>query len=364
MPTATNTHNATPGTAHVAAAPAATDIRLVVHRAMTSNRDATLGPPPLSPTVGRALDAAATGLRGGRVADCLPPRPAPRPRRAPGLPGVITITPNRTAQPRQVTTDAPPTRTQLASLLAAENLTHDLLATGFPADLATRADVIAGTIGGIGTAWRARGLDRRGITGAEAAAVHHLNHVRPADRAMRFVTTNKLRAVLIDNLDDLRGSAGLDEDEQRLADAAARLHERPRVIWADLSRVAAPAMLVDRFHHTHLLGTIERDTWTLRKVAEDLASAAAHLTLTARAHGRELSPEQLLAGVRGVRVSAHLAPNAGRHFTAQLAENRIVVGPNHSLGACAACATTTHLPTSSNPASPSRVDAVGQGAAR
>jgi hypothetical protein len=249
------------------------------------------------------------------------------------LAGSITIVRNRTSQTQHRHLTFAPTAAELASLLAGEHLAHDLLRTGMPDSLAAQADAIAHYAAPIYKAYAARNLERRGVHTAEAAARHFLNHGRPND--LVFTPAAGLRR-WYDEQCELADLETRDQD-------VTRLLSRPRLVWAHPGGIER-GLLVDRFHHTHLRGAIERDTWTRRKVAEALAGIDAVLA-PAYAHGGNLAPG--IANL-GVRVHAHRAPKVGVHFLPDYAAGagRPVVGGHHRLGGCQHCSPRTALPNS------------------
>lgn len=279
-------------------------------------------------------------------------------RARPRLAGSITL--NRTTQQASAGASADPTRANLAWLLAAERLSHDLLALGMPSDLAAQANAIATLSEPVMAAFGRHGLDRRGPVVAEAATRYLIHHAQPA--GLRFVPLGKLRRWYADQREvndqqiDATGStdaaystapydgapsAATDTPSDTPSDvkrSAGKFFQRPRLIWAAATGIA-DGVLVDRFHHTHLTGLVEHDTWIRRKVIEDLGAAA---DLVAFAYAGNLAggaPAML-----GVRVHTHRAPNAGMHFLPKIVEGRVLIGPHHRLGGCAACISEPNLP--------------------
>lgn len=264
------------------------------------------------------------------------PATAPARTRPRSLPGSILVTRNRTSQRTDEPLSFAPTAADLAALMAGEHLAHDLLTTGMPASLAAQADAIAHFAEPIYREWALRRLERRGVQVAEAAARHYLTHGQPA--ALEFASTGHLLRWYAEQCEQPATA----DDAPAVDEAAARLVRRARLMWVD---PAGPehGVLLDRFHHAHLRGALERDTWIRGKVAEDLASIDALLLPVYTAGIAQPGVANL-----GVRVHAHRAPNTGIHFLPEAAAGggRPVPGGHHRLGGCQHCVTRTVLPNS------------------
>jgi hypothetical protein len=275
-----------------------------------------------------ALDAATAAAVG--------PVSAPTRTRPRSLPGSILVTRNRTSQRTDQPLSFAPTPADLAALLAGEHLAHDLLTTGMPATLAAQADAIAHFAEPIYREWALRRLERRGVQVAEAAARHYLTHGQPA--GLEFAPTGHLLRWYTEQ----REETATADDAPTLDESAARLVRRARLVWVHPTG-PEHGVLLDRFHHAHQRGALERDTWIRSKVAEDLASIDA-LLRPANASGHHA----LGVANLGVRVHAHRAPNTGIHFLPETPAGggRPVPGAHHRLGGCQHCVARTVLPNS------------------
>ncbi|TQJ49276.1 hypothetical protein [Phycicoccus sp. SLBN-51] len=304
------------------------------------NRNAGVEP-TVHPDLAGALDRAAVeqfvaGAGSRRTTQTTAPRPQP-------LHGTVLITRNRTSAPSNRTLCFAPTAADLAALLAGEHLAHDLLASQTPTTLAAQNDAIAHYIAPIVTAYQVRSLERRGVQVAEAAARHYLNHGQPAGLA--FVRSGHLRRWWAEQLtatdphDQLDTAHAAAEAEAEGHDAAARLLHRPRLAWTHPAGLEH-GLLLDRFHHTHQRGALERDTWIHGKVAQDLTSIDA---LLRHAGPRSDAPAPEVANL-GVRVHAHRAPNVGVHFLPDYTSGRPRRGNHHRIGGCQHCTTRVALP--------------------
>lgn len=284
-------------------------------------------------------------------------RQAPDSRPRP-LAGSVVITRNRTSAAQVRDLSFAPTAPERAAILAGEHLAHDLLASGMPDDLAAQADAIAHYIDPICKAYEVRKLERRGVSFAEAAARHFINHCQPTD--LVFTRTSTLirwhaeqrdvtEMAHVAGNDETLAAAGFDTDvtdaDEVSADgeAAARLVRRPRLAWTHPDGPEHGFML-DRVHHTHMRDVIERDTWIRRKVTEDLVSIDAFL---AAAPGPATTPDPRRVNL-GVRVHAHRAPHVGIHFLPDYTatSTRPILGAHHRIGGCKHCATRLALPNS------------------
>jgi hypothetical protein len=250
----------------------------------------------------------------------------------------VLITRNRTSAAGKRTLSFAPTRAQMAAILAGEHIAHDLLATGMPDSLAEQADAIAAVIDPIIATYDVRHLEKRGVQFAEAAARHFINHCQPATLAL--ATRSHLARWRAEH-----GTNPVEHDplhDEDAGEAPARLLGRPRLAWTHPDGPES-GLLLDRFHHTHQRGAIERDSWMRRKVAEDLASIHALLT---SATGSQPAPHPVQLANLGVRVHAHRAPNVAIHFLPDYTAGTSapVLGEYHLVGGCAHCATRRALP--------------------
>ena len=221
------------------------------------------------------------------------------------LPGPITF--NRTTTPKTRDIHAQPSKADMAWLLAAEGLSHELLKGSLPDTLSARAGLFAALVEPIKAEFRRSGLDRRGSVVLEAATRYLLHNAMPD---LTFISGKTLRRWNADQCDQYENLDHCDEAGAATHAAAhramARLTERRRVMWAHPQGISS-GLLIDRFHHTSLRGLVARDTWVHRKVAEDLTSVAA---LLRHPHLPEVPPPAVL----GVRVIAHRRPNSSLHF--------------------------------------------------
>lgn len=330
--------------------------QLAVRNLMNSARRAALGSPDeldeqIEPGFGAEFDEAMTAAMRRLGGELSGSRAAQRRTQRPRLTGPITY--NKTSATTNVDINAAPTKSDLAWLLAAERMTHDVLSVGVPDHLAGQAHLFAVLTEPVKTAYARHGLDRRGTVTFEAAARYLVHHAQPAH--LRFVTAGQLRRWRADQLDlrdthpaadsghaDHQVHAGADAgDPATAAGTGARLFARNRVLWAHPDGIGH-GLLIDRFHHTHRAGLTARDSWTLRKVAEDLTSINDFLATYASAPTTSSAPAG--AGVLGVRVLTHRAPNNGLHFVPELRNGRAYVATHHRIGDCDICATRTCLP--------------------
>ncbi|MCK9822797.1 hypothetical protein NOCD_04805 [Nocardioides cavernae] len=280
--------------------------------------------------------------------------PAQRQSRAPrtsaprSLPGSVLITRNRTSAASQRTLSFAPTKAQMAAILAGEHLAHDLLAAGMPDSLLDQADAIARVIDPIIATYDVRRLEKRGVQFAEAAARHFINHCQPA--TLVLASRSHLTRWHDEHGTNMAELDVLDGEAPTAPETVARLLGRPRLAW---THPAGPrdGLLLDRFHHTHQRGAIERDTWMRRKVAEDLTSIHELLTSTTGSHPahetHSVHPAQ--QANLGVRVHTHRAPNVGIHFLPDYTTGNgaPVLGAHHRVGGCEHCAARRALPNTS-----------------
>lgn len=239
-----------------------------------------------------------------------------------------------------------PTRRDLAALCAAEELSHELLATGFPTTLAEQAKALAFFGGLVADRWSGQGLDRRGPMFADAASLYLTRHAQPTE--LEFSPTNALRKWYGNTAD-----AAADAADAQLEDGAdsqvgfardgldTSFISRRRIVWT-VNGDPADGILLDRFHPAHRSGAVTRDRWAHAKVAADLSDAEAFLAPAAVLAGDPTLPSR---AILGVRVLSHLAPGASAHFVPTLAANgTLVIGGHHPLGGCRWCTSTAHLP--------------------
>ena len=263
------------------------------------------------------------------------------------LPGPITF--NRTTTPKTRDIHAHPSDKDMAWLLAAEGLSHELLKGGLPDTLPAQAELFAALVEPIKAEFRKRGLDRRGNVVLEAATRYLLHHAKPD---LTFVSGGALRrwnadqCDQYDNLDHCDDAGAANHAAARRA--LLRLTTRRRVLWAHPDGINS-GLLIDRFHHTHIKDLVGQDSWVRRKVAEDFTSLADLLRHSAEPH---LPGTEALPAVLGVRVLSHRVPNESVHFTATVVGGRITVGRHHVLGGCEVCAPAPAVPNAG--ATPSR----------
>lgn len=259
--------------------------------------------------------------------------------------GSVVIAPNR-RQRSNTPLNVTPTRTNLAAIVAAETLAHDLYAAGFPADLASQNALLVDLCDPL-VFERSAELDRRGVAFLEAAARFLVTHHHHA--SLRFLPQRELLNLWNERVDQTSAN-DVGERSSKVDEAAAlpALARRRRVLWAHTEGPAV-GLLVDRIHHTPRSGIIEVDTWIRRKVAQDLRNIAnlqAVLSDEPTGTHDEATKDGMSGGehgVLGVRVFSHRAPNAGVHFTAAI--NHIgqpVVEGHHRIGGCDACRSSTH----------------------
>ncbi|GAA2165147.1 hypothetical protein [Pedococcus bigeumensis] len=306
---------------------------LAASQLMSLHLSASYDPQPLRDRRAHALDREHAPVLDGR-----------RPRQ---LGGDVTLRRNSTSS-RPTTPAGPdlaanPTRSDLAALLAGEELTHELLATGLPDTLAEQANTIGFHLARVTERWAGSGLDRRGPMFAEAAARYLTTWCQPAH--LDFATTHHLRKWYCDTRD--QHLAHRDPAKAAAATVPDGLDTsfitRPRITWMHPDGPAA-GLLLDRFHTANRDGAIARDQWAHRKVAADLTDVAAFLTPAAALAD---DPDLLARAVLGVRVLTHRAPNAGVHFipTFRPGHPSPVLGSHHPVGRCAICASTPLHPT-------------------
>lgn len=292
---------------------------------------ASAAPHAGAPAHGGATPGVDDAIPTTAAAPASPPSQA-GPRR---LPGGITF--NRTSRPSEKTINAAPSKAELAWLMAADRLAHDLLQAGVPDSLAAQADLFASAVGPVKSAFGRKGLDRRGAQTMEAAAGYLVRHAQPADLA--FVSTERLTRWCADQdslLEELPGDHHPDLQLQHDAARAARFTNRQRVLWAPSAGIEW-GLMVDRFHHTSLRHLVPRDAWVHRKVMEDLQSAAGLI--------RRYVPERPIASVLyGVRVLSHRAVNEGIHFTPTYDRGRLSGVGQHALGECLFCRPADNRP--------------------
>lgn len=321
---------------------------------VVKNRSHVLAKPGLAMTRNQLpATPAATAAAAVAVAPAVvPPQPRSREPRtsAPrSRPGSVLVTRNRTSATQQRNLSFTPTAAQMAAILAGEHLAHDLLAAGMPDSLADQADAIARVIDPIIKSYDVRRLEKRGVQFAEASARHFINHCQPA--TLVLASRSHLARWHAEQGTD---KPDLDADAAAVPARVARLLGRPRLVWTHAAGPQA-GVLVDRFHHTHQRGAIERDSWMRRKVAEDLISIHALLTATAGDSETVQAVQAVQAANLGVRVHTHRAPNVGIHFLPDYTAGNgtPVLGAHHRVGGCAHCASRRALPNSSTSTSTS-----------
>lgn len=349
---------------------------------MSAHRAHLLGPEPLTEHT-RALLRTLRAETRDQEATNAPAVPVPARQ---SLPGSVRMTRNTTSKAAATALNAGPNRHELAAVLLGERFAHDLLASGISDGERVCLEDLAVTVGFVldnilGEPESRRDLTRRSPMFAEAAARYLTTWAQPLN--LKFIRTGHLARAYADALDD----TGLDP-AGTLGDAAClpafptmssardgfSFLRRSRVAWAHPHGVRH-GLLLDRLHCAYRAGVIERDTWTRRKVTEDMQAAAAYLA-TIRGAG-----EGLIETMLGVRVMSHLAPNAGVHFLPALTAlpqhedlqaNRpaahedaehprdrpaassilridgrrymVGIGDFHRIGGCGHCLTTTRLP--------------------
>ncbi len=255
------------------------------------------------------------------------------------LPGPITF--NRTTTPKTRDIHAQPSKADMAWLLAAEGLSHELLKGSLPDTLSARAGLFAALVEPIKAEFRRSGLDRRGSVVLEAATRYLLHNAMPD---LTFISGKTLRRWNADQCDQYENLDHCDEAGAATHAAAhramARLTERRRVLWAHRDGINS-GLLIDRFHHTHIRDLVGQDSWVRRKVAEDFSSLADVLRHCAEPH---LPGTEALPAVLGVRVLSHRVPNQSVHFTVTAVGGRITVGRHHVLGGCDTCIPAPAIP--------------------
>lgn len=280
-------------------------------------------------TAGRDL---MTADRIAYAGDLVPTQPATGPRQ---LPGSILITRNSSRRDDSAVRLVPPAA-ERAAIRLAEHLVHALLANPIPATLTGQAGTFAETTGRIIKDHTKTGLDRRGVTFAEAAARNVIWYGQPTD--LKFIHAGTLRRWYYDATDH-EDVEPLEADDTETLENGRRLFSRPRIIWAHPDG-PRHGLLLDRLHATRHTGAIGRDTWVREHVAHDLTNAAAFL-----AAGHTPAPDALL----GVRVHAHRRVNTGVHFLPDFSHGplRPIIGAHHPIGECDHCETQTVLPNTS-----------------
>ncbi|GAA2735223.1 hypothetical protein GCM10009867_17050 [Pedococcus aerophilus] len=277
-------------------------------------------------------------------------RPTTQAAQAAHLPGRVAITRHATSASRTSSgpdLNARPSTRDLAAILLAEELAHDILSSGFPASLDEQARTLTHYLQALTPRHAGTGLDRRGPMFAEAAARHLLTWEHPSH--LEFTPRNHLRkwyAELCGELDDA-GSGPAAAFAGR-AGFAVSFVRRPRVVWTHPDGPGR-GLLLDRVYTASRAGVIERDRWVAGKVASDLRDMADYLAPLDDLDG----PGAARRAILGVRVISHRAPNAGVHFvpaftTVTDADGRDrdlpLIGSHHRVGGCQWCAPAARLP--------------------